>query len=62
MVNLGNMSVADLRLGATQVKAAYLGSEQVWGGEEPVPVTVKSLKFTATQANSTVCLSSINGY
>lgn len=37
MINLGNMNIADLRLGATQVKALYLGSEQVWGGEEPGP-------------------------
>jgi len=63
MVNLGNISVADLRLGAARVKAAYLEGRQVWGEEEPVPpVAVKSLKFTATQANSTVALSSLNGY
>lgn len=35
MTNLGNIEIADLRLGASQVKAAYLGSEQIWGGEEP---------------------------
>lgn len=55
MVNFGNMSIADLRLGATQVKALYIGSEQVWGGEEPAPTT-EPLCFTATQANSTVHL------
>lgn len=54
MINLGNVSIADLRLGATQVKALYLGSEQVWGGEEPA--TGPWLCFTATQANSTVHL------
>lgn len=31
MVNFGNISIADLRLGATQVKAAYLGGRQIWG-------------------------------
>lgn len=55
MVNLGNISIADLRLGATQVKAAYLGSNQVWSGEEPGPVA-DWLCFTAEQANSTVRL------
>lgn len=38
MINLGNIEIADLRLGLSQVKAAYLGSEQIWGGEEPAPV------------------------
>lgn len=52
MINLGNISIADLRLGATQVKAAYLGSELIWGGE-PGPVA-DWLCFTAEQANSTV--------
>lgn len=47
MINLGNVSIADLRLGASQVKALYLGSEQVWGGEEPVP-TAEPLCFTRT--------------
>ena len=59
-MKLGNMSIADLRLGATQVKAAYLGSEQVWGGEEPAPVG-DWLCFTAEQANSTVKLNK-SGY
>lgn len=45
MVNLGNVSIAGLRLGATQVKAAYLGGEQFWGGGEPVP-TAEPLCFT----------------
>lgn len=55
MVNIGNMSIADLRLGATQVKAAYFGGEQVWGGAEPAPVG-DWLCFTAEQANSQVWL------
>lgn len=45
MINLGNIELADLRLGASQVKAAYLGSKQVWGGEEPVPVSVNAVRF-----------------
>ena len=58
MINLGNMSIADLRLGASQVKAVYLGSEQIWGGEEPVPAATP-LCFTAEQANSTVHLDKV---
>lgn len=45
MVNFGNISIADLRLGASQVKAAYFGSKQIWGGEEPVPVSVNAVRF-----------------
>ena len=58
MINLGNIEISDLRLGASQVKAVYFGSEQVWGGKEPVPPTPTNdwLCFTATQANSTVKL------
>ena len=56
MINLGNMSIADLRLGASQVKALYLGSEQIWGGEEPVS---RWLCFTATQANSELRLDKV---
>lgn len=55
MINLGNMNIADLRLGASQVKAVYLGSEQIWSGEEPAPVG-DWLCFTAEQTNSTVRL------
>lgn len=36
MINLGNIEIADLRLGASQAKALCLGSMQVWGGEQPV--------------------------
>lgn len=55
MINLGNIEIADLRLGASQVKALCLGSEQIWGGEEPAPVG-DWLCFTAEQTNSTVHL------
>ena len=55
MINLGNIKISDLRLGASQVKAVYFGSEQVWGGEEPTPAATP-LCFTAEEANSTVQL------
>lgn len=48
MINLGNIEIADLRLGASQVKAVYFGSEQVWsGGDEPLVPIVNALRFTA---------------
>lgn len=53
-MKLGNIEIADLRLGASQVKALYLGSEQVWGGEEPVAAT--PLCFTAEGSNASVRL------
>lgn len=56
MINFGNISIADLRLGETQVKAAYLGNKQIWGGEEPPAPVGDWLCFTAEQANSTVHL------
>ena len=46
-MELGNITIADLWLGAVQAKSAYIGSEQVWGGEEPGP-TADWLCFTAT--------------
>lgn len=55
MVNFGNISIADLRLGTTQVKAAYLGSQQIWGGEEPGPVG-DWLCFTAVDAGAKIRL------
>lgn len=54
MINLGNIEIADLRLGASQVKALYLGSEQIWGGEEPV--AGPWLCFTAEEASSIIRL------
>ena len=55
MINLGNIKISDLRLGASQVKAVYFGSEQVWGGEEPTPAETP-LCFTAEGSNATVAL------
>ena len=54
-IALGNIEIADLRLGASQVKALCLGSEQIWSGEEPGPAG-DWLCFTAEEANSTVRL------
>ena len=56
MINLGNIKISDLRLGASQVKAVYFGSEQVWGGEEPVG---DWLCFTAEQDGSTLRLDKV---
>lgn len=57
MINLGNIEIADLRLGASQV-SAWFGGVQVWGGGSPTPPTPTGdwLCFTATQANSTLHL------
>lgn len=55
MINLGNINIIDLRLGASQVKALYLGNEQVWSGEEPVPVA-DWVCFTAVDAGATISL------
>ena len=61
-MNLGNLTIADLWLGGVQAKSAWIGSEQVWGGEEPVPPTPTNdwLCFTAEQANSTVQLNKLS--
>ena len=55
MINLGNIEIADLRLGSSQVKAVYVGNEQVWNKAQPGPAG-NWLCFTAEQANSTVKL------
>lgn len=56
MINLGNIEIADLRLGLRQVQAVYIGNEQVWGSEQPPAPAGDWLCFTAEQANSTVGL------
>ena len=58
MINLGNIEISDLRLGASQVKAVYFGSEQVWGGEDPGTIS-DWLCFTAEETNSTVKLNKV---
>ena len=56
MINLGNIKISDLRLGASQVKAVYFGSEQVWGSEEPVGGW---LCFTAEEDGSALRLDKV---
>ena len=58
MINLGNIKISDLRLGASQVKAVYFGSKQVWGGEEPGTID-DWLCFTAEQDGSTLHLDKV---
>ena len=58
MINLGNIKISDLRLGASQVKAVYFGSEQVWGGEEHGTID-DWLCFTAEQDGSTLRLDKV---
>ena len=48
MINLGNIEISDFRLGASQVKAVYFGSEQVWSA------IADWLCFTADEPGSTV--------
>lgn len=56
-MKIGNIDIADIKLGASQV-SAWFGGVLVWGGEEPGPVG-DWLCFTATQANSTVRLDKV---
>ena len=53
MINLGNIEISDIRLGTSQVKAVYFGSEQVWGA------IADWLCFTAEETNSTVQLNKV---
>ena len=58
MVNLGNISVADLRLGAARVKAAYLGGRQVWGlGPVTPQYDVQSIGRSVSQQGASVEIS-----
>ena len=56
-MKIGNIDIADIKLGASQV-SAWLGGVLVWGGEEPGPAG-DWLCFTAEQANSTVRLDKV---
>lgn len=56
-MKIGNIDIADMKLGASQV-SAWLGGVLVWGGEEPAPVG-DWLCFTAEEANSTVRLDKV---
>lgn len=58
MVNLGSISIADLRLGATQVKAAYLGGQQIWGLGPVVPeYDVQSIGRSVSQQGASIEIS-----
>ena len=59
MTIFGTTEIKDLRLGSTQPKAVYFGDELVWQYEEPGPVEVNALTFTAEQANSTIRLDKV---
>ena len=58
MIKLGNIEISDIRLGASQVKAIYFGSEQVWGGKEPGTIS-DWLCFTAEQDGSSFRLDKV---
>ena len=53
MIKLGNIEISDIRLGASQVKAVYVGSKQVWGA------IADWLCFTAEQDGSTLRLDKV---
>ena len=55
MINFGNISIADLRLGATQVKAAYVGNKQVWNLGPVVPkYDIKSIGRSILQQGTSI--------
>ena len=58
MINLGNIEISDIRLGASQGKAVYFGSEQVWGDEDPGTIS-DWLCFTAEQDGSSFRLDKV---
>ena len=58
MINLGNIEISGLRLGASKVKAVYFGSEQVFGDED-LGTIADWLCFTAEEAGSTVKLTKV---
>lgn len=45
MINLGNIEIADLRLGQLQAKSAWLGDKEIWSGEQPAPTEVYAVCF-----------------
>lgn len=55
MVNFGNTTIADLRLGSVQVQAAYLGNKQVWSLGPVVPkYDIKSIGRSTSQQGTFV--------
>lgn len=58
MVNFGNISIVDLRLGATQVGAAYLGNKQVWSLGPVVPkYDIKSIGRSVLKQGTSIEIS-----
>ena len=55
MTFLGQNSISDLRLGDSQVQAAYLGNEQIWHREQPA-ADYWGLCFTAEEPDATVSM------
>lgn len=55
MTFLGQNSILDLRLGDSQVQAAYLGNEQIWHREQPAG-DYWGLCFTAEEPGATVSM------
>ena len=55
MTFFGQNSISDLRLGDSQVQAAYLGNEQIWHREQPA-ADYWGLCFTAEEPDATVSM------
>ena len=55
MTFLGQNSISDLRLGDSQVQAAYLGNEQIWHREQPA-ADYWGLCFTAEEPNASISM------
>lgn len=55
MTFFGQNSISDLRLGDSQVKAAYLGNVKVWPEEQPAG-DYWGLRLTAQESDTTVSM------
>lgn len=56
MTFFGQNSISDLRLGDSQVQAAYLGNMKVWPEEEPAPSEYWGLKFMAEEPSTDISM------
>ena len=56
MINLGNIEIADLRLGTSQVQAAWLGQIQVYGGSQ-IRYDIKSVGYSESEQSKVLTLS-----
>ncbi len=59
-MNIGNVSILDLRVGGMPVQSAYDGEHLVWTRESPAG-DYWGLCFTAKEANSTVAMTAEAG-